>query len=178
MAEVANAVITDDTLLADRLSSPKNLELLAKNKVLTVGDAKKLTIVDFIRMGVGEVTIDEIRTLGVRQATESKDAKIEESPNPIHIASHFAGYALQVLPGDVRRNPNGRGQAVIQPIYAVCHNGRGKLTREMWYNRKYDRDKKKVQDAVIANEPWRLDAYAWLLATKGYKAKRFRVLSD
>lgn len=170
--------IEDKTLLADALSSPKNVEVLAKAKIVTVGDAKKLTIADFIKMGVGEVTIEEIRTLGVRQAAESKDARLEESPNPIHILSPFAEYCLQVLPGDVRRNPNGRGQAIIRPIYIVCKTGRGKLTREMWYARRYERDAKKMQDAATANEPWRLEAYEWLKGRKSYRSKGFRVMSD
>ena len=173
----ATKEITDDTLLKDVLSSPKNLEILQKNKITTVGGAKALTIADFVKMGVGEVTIEEIRGLGVRQAAQSVDSKLEESANPIHIHSPFPGYCLQVRPGDVERNVNGRGQRIIRPLYIVCQNGRGQLTRKLWYTRKYAWDAAKIQDAEVRNEPWRLEAYDWLRARKSFN-KSFRVLSD
>lgn len=169
--------ISDDTLLKDVLSSPKNLEILHRHKVTTVGEAKRLTIGDYVKMGVGEVTIEEIRSLGVRQAAQSIDAKIEESVNPIHIHSPYDGYCLQVRPGDVERSPNGRSHRVIRPIYVVCQKGRGQLTRKMWYTRKYAWDAAKIQDAEVRNEPWRLEAYEWLQARKSFN-KSFRVLSD
>jgi hypothetical protein len=128
-------------------------------------------------MGVGEVTIEEIRTLGVRQEAVIKDARIEESMNPIHIQSPFSRYCLQVLPGDVRRNPNGRGQQIVRPIYIVCQDGRGMLTAKMWYARKYERDMRRVQDAEVNKEPWRIEAYNWLKERKSYR-RDFRVLSD
>lgn len=173
----AFATISDETPIADVLTSPKNIEILIRNKVTTVGAAKKLSISDFLTMGVGEVTMEEIKSLGVRQAAQSKDSKIEESIHPIHIFSPFGGYSLQILQGDVRRNANGRGQAILKPIYIVCQGGRGQLTRKMWYARKYERDARKVQDAEVANEPWRLEAYEWLRKRKSF-GKDFKVMSD
>lgn len=169
--------ITDETLLADVLTSPKNIALLAKNGVNTVGDAKKLTITDIVKMGVGDVTTAEIRDLGVKQAAESADSKIEESMNDIQIISDSSEFCLQVLPGDMVPNPNGKGRQILRPLYVTCVNGKGRLSAKMWYTRIYNRNRQEVDAALAAHRPWRIAAYEWLQRSKSFKNK-FRVLSD
>lgn len=170
--------ITEETSLKEVLSSPKNVDLLKKNGVETVGQAKQKSIQDLIRMGIGEVTVDEIRGLGVKEGSrESADSKIEETAANIVINSPHARFCLQIMPGDVVRNPNGRGHRVVKPIYIACESGKGILTRKMWFRRKYMRDEQRVQQAERDNEPWRVEAYEWLKERKGFK-RTFRVLSD
>lgn len=169
----------DETSVAEVLTSKKAVALLKSKGVLTVGDVKRLSMPELVELGLGEVTIAEIRAFASPAARrEGDEDEIEEGPQPVFIRSPHSGFSLQVLPGDGIRNESGRGVRPVKPIYLVCSQGQGRMTREMWFMRKFKRDRVAVDAAIAANEPWRKDAVAWLKARKAHKSKDFVVMTD
>ena len=170
--------ITDDTKLADVLSSKRNLALLASQEIITVGDIQKQNIKSLVGMGIGETTIEEIRGINdVPEEPEPKKMEWEEGQQALYIRSPSPGYSLQISPGDAVTSATRRGTRIIQPIYIVCQGGKGRLTAEMWYGRRHDRDKKLVASALAKNEKWRKEAAAWLQTRKNY-GNLFHLLTD
>lgn len=174
----ATTTRTDETSIAEVLSSKKAVALLKGQGILTVGDVKKKSMPELLDLGLGEVTISEIVAVANPPAKRdtSKD-EVEEGPQPIHIRSPYGGYSLQVLPGDAIKNESGRGVRPVKPIYLVCYMGQGKMTQDMWFMRKYKRDKVAADAAKANNEPWRKDAVAWLRGRKAHGTD-FQVMTD
>lgn len=178
MAATVTKPVTDDTLIEEIVASKKNVTILNTNGVLTVGDAKKKSIKEMAEWGVGEVSLNEITAACNPPKMPVKSDEVEEGPNPIHIRSPYQGFSLQILPGDAIRNESGRGVRPVKPIYLVCYRGEGKLTADMWFTRKYKRDRVAVDKAIQGGEPWRKEAVEWLRARKAHQSKDFVILTD
>lgn len=167
------------TDLGEVLSSPASVEKLKSSGFKTTEDLKKGDTEEFLNMGLGEVTMEEItNAMGGQIAPKVANVTVVESDADIHIQSPFGGYSLQIVPGGVEKNENGKGYRTVQPIYLVCESGRGRFTRRMWLLRKYGRsDMRRVEQAERDGEPWRVEAVQWLQKRKAHGTD-FRIMSD
>lgn len=173
--------ITDDTKVGAVLSSPKNAGKLIKAGYETVGDLKTARMSEFMELGIGQVTLEEIQNVCGDPAPEEPEPEpvIEENTNPIHIMSPHPGFSLQIVPGDVDRGPHGRSMRPIQPVYCVCQDGRGKVTQKMWFMRLFGRENSiAIDEAVEKDTPWRVDCFNWLKGRKAFRDGDFRIMSD
>jgi len=173
--------LQDATKIVDLIESPTAVKALAVRGINTVADLRVRTIEEIAAIpGIGNSTLDTIRELQVTEkvdpATKNKALEVEESNAALTVISQHQEFALQVLNGDAERFGT-RGLRQIPPIYIACKGGRGKLTREEWFARKYNRNREKMMEALTKNEPWRKEAFAWLQSRKSY-GRDFHVLTD
>lgn len=173
--------IQDSTKISDLIESPNAVKALASRGITTIADLRVRTIEEVAAIpGIGNSTLDRIRELQVTEKSDptakSKALEVEESNAALVVISQHQEFALQVLNGDAERFGT-RGLRQIPPIYISCKGGRGKLTREEWFARKYNRNREKMIAAVTANEPWRKEAFVWLQSRKSY-GRDFHVLTD
>jgi hypothetical protein len=179
MTIVDKTLTTDATLLTTLLSSKPNLIKLGKAGYKTKGDLKEVTMSELMELGIGEVTLEEIQgVIGTPKPEEHVEPTIEENDNDICIRSPHARFSLQVVPGDIDRGPSGRGMRPIQPLYLTCIDGRGNLSRKMWFIHLYGRgDMASVEQAERDNKKWRVDAFKWLKSRKAC-GRKFHIMSD
>lgn len=124
---------------------------------------------------VGETTRMELERAAGPEALRALDAaedpeqveddagEVEEGPQPLLLRCRGKHLRVVYLPSHRVEGP-GRTWAIEDPLWLEFEpwtpkgGGVARLTREMFLMRKYDRDRKRVRQAVQAGEPWRKEA--------------------
>lgn len=160
--------LTDETSLRDAgLESPRALHALEQAGFRTVADLKKVALTEIMAIkGVGDRTMEQIGAIVGTDASAVNDDEIEEGDHPLHLHSPYESYSLWVLKGDIVRFGAGKGGKIVPPVVIRFEQGRGRLTRDQYLARKYQRDADKIAAHINEKRPWRQEAAAWLKARK------------
>jgi len=167
---------SDDTPLALVIESPRAAKALEEAGYAKVGDLDGVSYSELGSVkGVGERTLERIRELRTDLPEEPTNTKVEEGMHPIHLHSPSNGFCLHLLPGD--RLGDKFGYRLVTPVFIEFSDGRGRMTAELWFTRKYRRDMVKVQDAIANEEPWRVEAHKWLASRRSCNSAFF-IMTD
>lgn len=164
--------------IADLLTSKKAIKALASAGYTTTDDLVGVAQADLISIkGVGDVTLQRLQNaLAPAPAIEPEIDEWEESDEPIHLDGPNDSLAIRITHADEIRD--GKRVRVINPHFLEFENGHARLTKKLYLLAKYLGDKSAAREALMRNEPWRLDAIEWLRAKPSYRAGSFIILTD
>ena len=167
--------MTDERNLSEIIESPRAIKALERAGYKTVKDLDGVPMKELLVIkGVGQRTIELIEKIGLEQPAE-EDPDFDEGPHPINLLSPHGRYGLIMLHGD--EIVSGRSRRVVPPLAIEFMDGRAQLKREKWFLFKFNRDKVEAEKAAAEEQPWRLDAIAWLKARANYN-RTFHIMSD
>lgn len=105
--------------------------------------------------------IDEIPEPGPRRrkrpTENARPTRIEEGEHPLVLQSPHHQLRISWLSSN-QVAKGGRSIGVEEPLFIEFNGGIARLGRELYFMRKYGRDRARVAQAIANGEPWRVEA--------------------
>lgn len=164
-----------EELLEQHVSSLRSRKSLLAAGFVTVSDLrgpgrlKKALGVKY----VGEATRLELERAAGPEAVESLSepenieqdpSSVEEGPQPLTLQLTRGSHLRVCYLTAHRVEGPGRSTLLEEPLYLEFEPwvpkgpGVAKLSRELYFMKKYERDRRRAAQAVASNEPWRVEA--------------------
>jgi len=165
------------TKLSEVLDSPRAAKALERAGFKTVGDLEGVALEAIAGLnGVGQRTLEQIQT--VHQEPEKEDfGAVEEGGHDVHLLSPRPKYVIWVLRGDRILDPSRGTSRVMPPVLIQFRDGRGKITRDQYLARKYNRDAGLIAKHIEDKKPWRAECVEWLRSRVKH-GREYTVMSD
>lgn len=177
--------ITNDTPLKAIVSAPRSLRALIEGGFTTLGDvrgkiheaaglkwvgpdalAELASAVDALQKAP-EPSAPAPAAASSAQAVSKQDPAVEESTHPLVLSSPHSNLRISWLPANKITQPGG-GYAQQEPLWIEFDDGIARVGRELWFMRKYLRDRARVADAINQGEAWRVEAAAYIRQMRNF----------